>query len=68
MTWWRNLNADFDHFIRHHKKWWLPPVLILYALLALVVWSLPFVAFDTPTLENQHIDYSEFSGAEPEKE
>ncbi|MHC5080481.1 MAG: DUF5989 family protein [Planctomycetota bacterium] len=34
---------DFLHFLRHEKKWWLIPLLVILGLLALFI-----LAFESP--------------------
>ena len=33
----RGLASEFVYFLRHNKKWWLTPILLVLALVGLVV-------------------------------
>lgn len=35
----RRILSEFAHFLRHEKKWWLTPILILLALMGLIIVS-----------------------------
>ncbi len=33
-----SLLSDFWYFLRHNKKWWLTPILIILVLLSALLW------------------------------